>query len=422
VSEESYVPESGEATPVTDSMTPVSSKKRKHREKGKESEVEGDGGKVPETGRKEKVPKKTKRQKTTITMGTMGAEPTDVQVAQVVEALGEHIDSPDVAMSDDVEIITEPVTEGGPGNPFVDDLDLPEVDEAMVQEFMYVERNRGDVEVALKSKEQSRARFAERIQGGPKLVFEGSQRVWGMWYKSLLRQKTNDEAKKEVMALICRRFGVLVTVSGESVGPKGIKIISKVVGSLLQSSAPSISPIPENNKWAMIECVNTNQYQTLLAAAIVYNAQEEVFVTFRKPQIAQNLYRALEIRGIGTEEHWEKVRARLTGEAKGKVTIMKTYPVAFTPGFQERTTWWIKFMDHNFAFPERLAIQEDSGSVKHISISDAVTCSVCAGYGHHYQLCEYNKLKKVNLRATFGKRKEQREEEPVAGPSGVARD
>ena len=359
---------------------------------------------------RERAAKKAIKAKT-IMMGMVGAQPT----VQVAEALDEPLEN---AMEEEAEVITELPADQGSGDPFADDLDLP-MDSALEHEFMYVERNRGDIEVSTKTREQTQSKFAERVTEGPQIVFETSQRVWGAWYRALHGQgKTDQETQMDVKAVILREYGVMATVSGDVLGPRGETIISRTIGAILCSSAPSVSDIPENRKWAMVECINKKQHDDLLAAKIVFNAQELVFITFQKPSIVQNLYKVLEVRGMGTEEHWELVKVRLMGKPEEKVKVIRTSPKSFSPDFQERVTWWITFASPAYAFPERLTIMDKTGTTKNILISDTVTCSVCAGYGHHFQLCEYNKMKKVDLRAVFKKKKEQkREEGPVAGPS-----
>jgi hypothetical protein len=337
--------------------------------------------------------KKKKRRK--MSMGMPGAVPTVQQVENLLLLPDPSTPEAEFTTADEEAMVID-TTENPAENPFAQEIDLPMMDEAMEQEFVFIERNKGDI--VMHPTTETKLTFAEHVKGPP-IYFENSQRIWGTWYNLILKTM-NDEGKaqNEIKKKILRPNGVLATVSGENLGPRGKNILERTVGAILKASSPSISDIPHNNKWAMVECVYPEQKAKLLAAKIVFNAKDSVYVTFRKPTTAQNNYRALEIRGIGSQEHWEKVLKRFTKVEK--VTVKSTIPEAYDKEYNERVIWWITFTDPKYAHPEKITIEDGENEKKTISVNDAISCAVCAAYGHHLSNCEYKKMKKVNMGAT----------------------
>jgi hypothetical protein len=296
---------------------------------------------------------------------------------------------PDTTTSEneEVTIITAITTE--------DDLDLPEVDDAQEAEFVFIQRNFGDVAPKQKAKEPPKLKYAEHVDGPP-IHFENSQRVWGAWFTSLIRDGKDPKlAQERISKAILRPFGVLATCSGENLGSRGKSIIEKTVGSVLRSSSPALSDITHNRKWIMIECTSEDQRKVLLARKIVYNSKDMVYVTFRKPTVGANLYRWLEIRGLGSQEQWEQIKARFKSEG---AIVKKTIPIVFLPDYTERVNWLITFPKADYAHPETVTLKSEF-SEHHIAIHDAMICRFCAASGHHFTSCSYGKARKVNLEA-----------------------
>jgi len=339
-----------------------------------------------------KDPKKTKRDK-----GKKKDKPIVVAGSGLPRPSGSFLVEGETSATSEVNT---PVGETTQNNPFDDDLHvtpkfipLDQSDDEMQEaDFVFIQRNLGDVVLNTKKPAQKmKSRFLERVTG-PRIIFSNSQEIWGLWYLELKNQKKSDaEALVEIKSVIMRKFGVLATASGERVAAR-MGVIRATVGTILTASPPTISEIPHNTKWVMVECVNEKQRNDLLATMIAFNPTEGAFVTFRKPLLTQNKYRALEIKGIGNSEHWEKTKERLEKEG---AMVKETVPKAYDPAYSERVIWWISFERPEYAHPETIMIDDGLNTKKQIKVVNAPNCMVCAATGHHHAKCFYGQDKRV---------------------------
>lgn len=237
--------------------------------------------------------------------------------------------------------------------------------------------------------------------------FFAHEPTFGGWLNSLKKEMTEEEAIEVVVEALTQKHLVLATFPGSRLDPKALSFLKVSVGNVLGASPPPISIHPAT-AWAYVECENNDQKLKLLSAKIVWNVVAKSFVVFRAPRIRPYAHKAVEVRGLRSQEHCDVAEAALLEDGRhAGVEIKARYPDRWVADNKERVIWVFKHTVETYTFPPTLRAPVSGDRPNYetkFEFAKAPVCAICAGEDHHLFVCPY---KEESHRRKMGKNRGQ---------------
>jgi hypothetical protein len=273
------------------------------------------------------------------------------------------------------------------------------------QERIEIESDDDDIEIILetaqliltdrrsKEEEQETIRKIAHMSEKFPINFFTHEPTFAGWLNGLKREMTLEEAHAEVVNALTRPHLVLATIPGDKLDQRKLSFIKMSAGSVLGTAPPPVTIYP-STAWAYVECAEEKQARDLLSAKIVWNAAAKSYVVFRKPRIRPYTFKAVEVRGISSQSHWDAAKAALLEDGKqAGLEIKVTYPQTWVKGDTERIVWVVRHPKAlSYLYPASLRAHTVGDKPNHPSkfeFTKGPVCFICAGEDHHLTLCPY---------------------------------